>query len=213
MGELFFARLKYWMWFLLKWCVLGVIYVAVIAEGLRQLMPPLGQRLHKVVPFLADLKNYEGTYKLDLAPFLSLFILIGVFDLWERLIVVYLRDSKPDSTYPWHPSKFMTFVLHLGLVLIGADAILFYLAMSQAGWGSSFISFSALIAVVAYGAVLVFVSFMSARLSYAVKILKNKETAHAKASSTSAISADSGGHVASRLRTEKAAVGNGTCHS
>jgi hypothetical protein len=57
---------------------LGIIYVAVIAEGLRRLVPPLSQKLYKLLPGLGALKNYEATYRLDLAPFLSVIILMAV---------------------------------------------------------------------------------------------------------------------------------------
>src|SRR5438128_129475 len=54
-------HLKYWAWQVFTKGLLGVIYAAVIAEGLRQLVPTLGQKLYRL-PGLGALRDYEATY-------------------------------------------------------------------------------------------------------------------------------------------------------
>lgn len=153
------AYLRYWSWQFVTKFILGLIYLAVISEGLRALIPPLGQKIYKL-PLLSFLKDYEATYRLDLAPFFALFLLVAVFVLWRRIIVVWL--SYEDA---WLWSQEDRLVVGLGCLILGADSVLFYYAMTQMGWGNSVFSFSAFVAAGAYVGVLVFVSYMSVKLN------------------------------------------------
>src|SRR5262245_52979714 len=83
--------LRYWLWQLATKSVLGVIYLAVISEGLRLLIPALGQKLHKL-PGLAALRNFDVTYRLDLAPFFAVFLLLAVFILWRRILDLWISE-------------------------------------------------------------------------------------------------------------------------
>lgn len=55
------------------------------------------------------------------------------------------------------------FIATLAFTILGADTWIFYTAVSQMGWGSSF-SFSAMIATAAYLGVLIFVLYVSETL-------------------------------------------------
>jgi hypothetical protein len=155
--KLLWAFAVYWGWQIATKLILGLIYLAVISEGLRVLIPALGQKLYKL-PGLSPLQDFEGTYRLDLAPFFALFLLVAVFVLWGRIIEVVVSDRDPSL---WTTEERFLFVL--GCVILGADAILFFFAMTQMGWGSGF-TLSALVATAAYVGVLVFVSWMSVHL-------------------------------------------------
>lgn len=159
---LFLLRVKYLLWVLFTKGMLGTIYISVISEGLRTLVPALGQRLFKV-PGLSFLKDYKETYRLDLAPFMALFILIAVFYLWERILRIWLSS---DRDLAWENETIL--LMGLGSTILGADGIIFYCAMAMDGWSGSFISISALLATVCYIAVTVFVSYVTVLLRSAI---------------------------------------------
>jgi hypothetical protein len=69
--------------------------------------------------------------------------------------------------------------LYLGFVILGADILLFYVAMTYSGWGESEFSFSAFLATIAYVGVLIFVSYVSIRLGRDISILKKGAVGHA----------------------------------
>jgi hypothetical protein len=172
--RLVLARLKYWAWEILTKGILGVIYISVIAEGLRRLVPALGQRLYRL-PGLGALREYEATYRLDLAPFLAVFILIAVWYLWDEILQLWLRRECDDDESPWNRANHGLLIVSLGIVILGSDAVLFYIAMTQIGWQGAGFSFPALLATVAYLAVLIFVSFVSINLREAVNALSKEK--------------------------------------
>ena len=151
------ARLKYWAWQGFTKPILGLIYLAVISEGLRLLVPVLGQRLSKL-PALGSLEDYETTYKLDLAPFFAVFLLIAVWHLWNKVIEFWIARDDDNSWSNTDAHKFLVRIL--AFTILGADAILFYASVSQMGWSSTF-SVSALVATAAYVGVTIFVSYIS----------------------------------------------------
>lgn len=157
------ALLKYWSWQIATKAVLGMIYLAVIAEGFRLLMPPLGQRLYKL-PGLGWTRDYEATYRLDLANFFSIFMLIAVWYLWGMILCFWLEvdpfSDKPTTNTDRHKAV----VVVLGVVVLVADACLFYAAMTQMGWTGATFSFTAVVATAAYLAVIVFVTYVGINL-------------------------------------------------
>ena len=64
--KLFLARFKYYGWFLFTKLVLGVVYLSIVREGFRYVIPTLAMKMSKV-PCLGFLEDYEMTYQLDLA--------------------------------------------------------------------------------------------------------------------------------------------------
>jgi hypothetical protein len=165
---LYWLLLKYWLWLFATKLVLGVIYLSVIAEGLRYLVPALGQRLHKL-PLLSSLQDYEETHRLDLAPFFALFLLIAVWYLWERVLHVWLASN---GDIEWKPEELLIFTL--GTVILGSDGLLFYISMTTMGWGGSIISISAFLASLAYIAVLIFVSYVTINLRDTISLVKGE---------------------------------------
>lgn len=160
------AHIKYWMWKLITIAVLGPIYCSVIAEGLRMLVPALGQKLHKLaMPGFAVLGQYQETRRLDLAILFAAFLLIAVWWLWEQVLRILLGTDRVFQDSGWNADVYKRLVLILGVVVLVADASLFYIAMVQMGWGGTRFSLAALLATAAYVAVLVFVSLVSLNLS------------------------------------------------
>lgn len=154
-----YALFKYWTWQAVTKVVLGIIYLAVIAEGFRLIMPALGQKLYRL-PGLGWVRDYEATHRLDLANFFSIFMLVAVWYLWGMILSMWLRfDGAPDEGR-LHGSRIKSLIISLGLVILLADAFLFYSAMVQMGWASTAFSFEALVATAAYLAMLVFVTFV-----------------------------------------------------
>lgn len=155
------AIIKRLAWWILKMLGMGLIYVSVIAEGLRTLIPPMGQKLWKV-PGLAALKDYEGTYKLDIAPIMAVFIFIAVTVLWDEILELWLL-KLPEHGH-WRLDNREMLIVSLGTLVLGADIILFYSGLSQLGWGGGGISFSALVGTAAYVGILLFFTYVSITL-------------------------------------------------
>ena len=150
------ARLKYWGWQCFTKPIMGLIYLAVISEGLRLLVPVLGQRLYKL-PGLGFLEEYESTYKLDLAPLFVVFLLIAVWHLWAKVIELWI--ARDDDAW-WNTESHKVLVRMLAVTILGADGFLFYASVSQMGWSAT-LSVSAFVATAAYVGVTIFVSYIS----------------------------------------------------
>jgi hypothetical protein len=156
------AYLMYLGWQVATKGVLGIVYLAVIAEGLRVVIPPLSQKLHKL-PGLALLDRWDTTYQADLANIFASFLLLAVFVLWDRCLRIWL--DVPAFCHPtWNPERYRRFIVVTGSVVLVSDGALFYAAMGTMTWGSSGFSFGALLATAAYIALLVFISFVGISL-------------------------------------------------
>lgn len=154
-------KLKGWLWTVFTLLSIGIVYVTVVSEGLRQVVPTLGTKLHKLpLPLAHRLAGYSGWHQLDIAYFMAMILLIAVSWLWKAALRTYL--GKDDHMVPrgWDADKYRKIVLILAVLLLGADACLFYYGVSQSGWGRKF-SFALLLATAAYIGVLIFVSFVA----------------------------------------------------
>jgi hypothetical protein len=169
------AHIAYWSWQIVTKPVLGLIYFSVIAEGLRFVVPPLGQRLYKL-PGLAWLYGYEDTHRLDLANLFSIFLLIAVWHLWGKIIELWLGFDWGFGAGAQHSEDHHKFlVVVLGTIILAADSLLFYVAMVQLIWGGSLFSLSAILATAAYLGVLIFVTYSSVILHAGIIELKRED--------------------------------------
>lgn len=133
------------------------------------MVPALGQKIYRI-PGLGALRDYEATYNLDLAPFFALCLLIAVWALWARILQVWLRtESEPG----WNSDRDRKIITTIGIILLGADAALFFVAVTFMGWGASF-SVSALLSTAAYVAVIIFVSYQSLTLYKTISDLEKE---------------------------------------
>lgn len=171
-AAMIWARAKFTLWEVIMKGGLGVIYVSVISDGLRIVLPAFGQKLHKL-PGLTFLKDYEATYRLDVAPFFAVFLLTAVWYLMERVLRLWLQARDDDQV--WESKPHAQLVTILAAIILGVDACLFYFAMTRMGWGNAF-SFTAILATLAYMAVLIFVSYGSVNLKQEIAMLKERDS-------------------------------------
>lgn len=95
--------------------VLGITYWTVISEGLRFLIPVLGQRLSKLpIPGLSFLARYQATYRLDLANTMSVFLFLAMWSLWGMILKTYLGSDEHFHRQGWSPDRYRTLVMVLG---------------------------------------------------------------------------------------------------
>lgn len=164
------AHVRCAAWDIASKLVLGVVYLAIISEGLRLVVPPLAQKIHKL-PGLEGLNDYEATHALDLASLFSLFLLAGVWVSWDRVLRFWLGVPLPGHE-SWDSRNYQRFVVGLGGVMLATDGALFYAAICQMGWGSPSFSFNAVLATAAYLTVLIFATFVSINLHQRVQSLE-----------------------------------------
>jgi hypothetical protein len=158
---LYRAYLQYGAWQVATKAILGVLYFAVISEGLRLLIPSLGMKIRKL-PALDSFADYEATYRLDLAHFFAIFLLVAAWCLWAALLRAWLNIDRPNSAQ-------LALVYLMALVILTADAWLFYLGMAELNWGGSKFSLAALLATAAYIVVLMFVTYVAIGLKETIQ--------------------------------------------
>lgn len=171
------ARIAYWFWVLFTKSLVTFVYIAIISQGLRYVLPEMGMKLYKI-PGFAFLQNYKATYRLDLAYVFSVVPLISAWILWHFNLLAFLSPKRFEgmaAVLGWEPDRFQRVVQVLGAIIIMADCALFYSAFVLVSWGGSKFSAGALLATVAYAAVLGFVTFVSQYLNEIVNSLKEKE--------------------------------------
>jgi hypothetical protein len=141
------------------------VYWVVVSEGLRYLVAPLGQKLYKIpFPGFSYLQNEASLRKLDLAHCFSVMLLFATYYMANENLRIVLRTSH-DFGSGSNAKVHVKFVQALGLVIIGTDAVLFYLAMSQmSGWGGARFSLTTLLATVLWLGMLLFVSYITVSL-------------------------------------------------
>ena len=160
---LLWYRIKYWVWQLVTKAVIGTIYLSIITEGFRMLVPKLGQKLHRI-PMLGWLDEYEATYRLDMAMCMALFMLIAVWTFWDRLLTLWLNHQIRFDGTLLNQTNQRKLIATLGPVLMAADAFLFFSAVGEVSWGGGGFTFTALFATAAYVAVLVFCIYVGISL-------------------------------------------------
>jgi len=169
---LFVAQLGCLVWFIAT-LPLSVVYVNVIAEGLRIVVPPLAQKIH-ALPGLGVLNEHQATHALDLALPFSVFSLLGCSVAWNRLLRLWLGVPLPGHER-WHSENYPRFILGLGGLLLASDCYLFYSAMGTMSWGADAgVSVGALVATAAYVCILVVTTFINITLHQKVEHLRGE---------------------------------------
>ena len=158
---------KAWAFKLVSFPVIALVYVSVISDGLRRLVPELGLPLWRAIPLpgFSLLRNFEGLHKLDLAHVLSLVLLFASWFMWVALLRVKFFPRDVVKTGMELPT-YIKFVCALACVIIVCDSALFYYALVNEGiWGGNkIVSLPALLATCAYTAVIIFVSYVTLHL-------------------------------------------------
>lgn len=169
-APLCFAHGKYWAFMLVK-LIVGIGYVSLISEGLRMIVPTLCVKIHSL-PFCAALRDYEETHALDLAPFVAAILFAFSSSLWSALLEAWLYDDAMLQATGRCPERYRQCMLWLGGIILFADAALFYRAMTFTGWQGNIFSLSALLATLAYLAILLAVCLVSVNLKRGILSLK-----------------------------------------
>lgn len=154
---LIIARFKYYGWIVCSKAFLAIVYLALVREGLRNLIPTLGTKLSSL-PGLAFLDDFTLTYRMDLASAMAVFVMLAVFWLWDRVLSLWLHgvDTAFESDDPSFRVRRELLYYVLALAVFISDALLFYWALVNSGWDRPAISFSAMIVTVVYSAILIF---------------------------------------------------------
>jgi len=167
------ARCVYWAWQVVTKIVLGVIYMSIIAEGFRMLVPVLNRRLHRL-PLLGWMNDYEGTYEIDMASLMSVFMMVAVFSLWSRLLTLWITERIGLDQRLRKQNNADSFVMVFGIVILLSDTILFFVAVTEVSWSGEGFSFSALFATLAYVSVLVFTVYIYITLHEKIELTERE---------------------------------------
>lgn len=165
--DVMIPRLKYYGWLVFTKLALGIVYMSIIRDGLRFVLPSLATKLSRI-PGLNFLNDFELGYQLDMAVPMALFVLLAVFWLWDRALNMWLtgEDIPLNGTnrLPLFRVRSELFVYGMAFVVLSADSVLFYISIVRSNWGGSPISFTAMLATVLYAAVLIFVTLVALEL-------------------------------------------------
>ena len=175
--KLLLARVCFWLWALLTKTIITTVYLAVISQGLRLVLPELGMKLYKI-PGFSFMQHYKMTHRLDLAYVFALVPLVSAWVLWHFNLLAYLapeRFAAHATARGWSAERMKSVVMTMGAIIITADSALFYCSFVLVSWGGSKFSAGALLATVAYITILGFVTFVSMYLSENVTTLKKDE--------------------------------------
>jgi hypothetical protein len=172
---LFGIHVKFWSWTILtKFCV-TIVYLALISQGLRYVLPDIGMRLSKL-PGLSFLQDFTATYRLDLAHVFSAVPLVSAWILWHWNLQLYLRpDAFAHRFRRWNLDRIKRVVVTMGTIVIVGDACLFGAAFMLASWGGANFSAAAVLATLVYITVLAFVTFVSLCLAEAIDAHKKED--------------------------------------
>src|SRR5260221_6126163 len=85
-------------WKVFTFAVVGIAYIALVSEGLRNLIAAFALRLHKLpLPSFAVLRNYRWSYRLDLAHLFAMLLMIASWFTWVLVLRVYLAGRVPGG--------------------------------------------------------------------------------------------------------------------
>ena len=172
--SLLWAICVYCFWQLLTKLVLGVIYVTLIADGLRQLIPPLGLKLYKAIPGFSFLQDYEATHRLDIAQPAALVFMVFVWIAWARLLQLWLNHDVHVADHDWGNKRGSDIDSILAAVLLVGDACLFYLSLVRVAWSGTTFSATVALATLIYVGIVVFSVLHSLRLRHRCVILSSQ---------------------------------------
>ncbi|REK08654.1 MAG: hypothetical protein DWQ37_20160 [Planctomycetota bacterium] len=168
--KVFRAQFRYWSWQLWSKLVFGVMYFGVMSEGFRVMIPALAQKVHKL-PGFAFLYDYEATYRLDLAHFMAIGLLVAVMMTWAAVLELWLGIEERHTRTRVHSGRHQALVVLMAWVLLGGEGYVFYSAIGELGWSGSGFSLIGLIATAVYLSVMVAVTYKSVCLRNEMKDL------------------------------------------
>lgn len=172
---LLWARVKLWSWNVATKSIVTVVYLALISQGLRHVLPDISMRLYRL-PGLSFLEHYTATYHLDLAHVFAAIPLLSAWILWHLNLEMYLRPEVFEERFRrWDVDRIKRVVITMGAIIIAGDAALFCAAVTLVSWGEAKLSAAAVLATGVYVTVLGFVTFVSQVLKDRLNALKQEE--------------------------------------
>ncbi len=173
--RLLWGRVKYWGWNVATKSLVTVVYLALISQGLRYVLPDLGMKLSRL-PGLAFLDGYEATYRIDLAHVFTAVPLFSAWILWHLNLELFLRPEALVRRFPrMNLDRTKRVIVTMGAIIITGDALLFMAAFTLSGWGEARFSATALLATAVYVTVLGFVTFVAICLAESIHHIKLEE--------------------------------------
>jgi hypothetical protein len=166
------ARFRYWAFQAITKPFFAVVYFAVISEGLRVIAASTASKLYKLpIPYFAMLADSEEGARLDVAHLMALALLLAVWYFGEKAIQLWLRPGEtPEEGYDY--DNYRRLVTTFAAMAIGGDAVCFYVAITEMGWGGSSLSFTGAVATMTYVSVLLFVSLVCVNLKKKIEDIK-----------------------------------------
>ena len=160
---LFWAVCRFVTWISVTIPVMVLLYVTMIAEGIRMKFPFWAMPLYKVKGMPKSMERYDIFHRMDLAIPASIGLLFLVWLFWDYLLQIWITPHVFHVRPRRNAETYKRLVVALGLALLLFDSYMFYSAMSFMGWGGKF-SMTALLATVGYSAALVAVALITINL-------------------------------------------------
>lgn len=120
--------------------IVALCYLAVSAEGLRQIMTVFSMRLYKLpVPGAGLLQNYDGWNRLDLSTAMAMLLFGAITYIWYRVFTELMGSGDFLSHREKNPILFYLLAAIIGVLLLGDSAIFYFGLQSKAstGWGNT----------------------------------------------------------------------------
>lgn len=169
----FWAISRVVVWYGITIPVMGLLYVTMIAEGIRIKFPFWAIPLYKIRGMPKWMDQYDIFHRFDLAIPASFGLLFLVWLFWDYLLQLWIAPDDFRVRSRQKPEVYKSIVVVLGVALLLLDSYLFYSAMSYMGWGGKF-SATALLATIGYAAALIAVALISINLRQDVRDLKQE---------------------------------------
>ena len=148
----FMQKLTFWGGNLLLTPLVCIVYITVIAQGLREMISVFCTRVYKLpLPGAKSLRDLQGWGDIDLAVVMSVLIFVVVSFIWIRVFKVLIGWS--DLTDQGRPNLLLYgFLGFIAATILATDICLFYwglAAKASSGWSDS-PGYVAAVASVAY---------------------------------------------------------------
>ena len=113
-----------------------VVYLTVVAEGLRLLLGVFGTRLSRTaIPGAGILEQFDGWNRVDIASVTALILCVTVSYVWFR--VFNELSGRGDLAQGGTPQVVLLLLSIIAAILVIGDALIFYFGLSSqasSGW-------------------------------------------------------------------------------
>lgn len=171
----FWAFVRLASWYIITIPVMVLLYVAMIAEGIRLKFPFTAIPFYKIKGMPKGLEQFDYLHRVDLALPASIGLLFLVWAFWEHILKLWVVPQDFHVRPRQKPEAYKRVVVILGVALLLFDSYMFYSAMTFMGWGGKF-SATALLATIGYAAALISTALITINLRQDLNDSKKKET-------------------------------------